>query len=144
MSVEEIRAIVRQFYTIVVAGGRLGAIDSLVGLDYLDHNASPEAGRGPDVVRTHMEAIRRTFPDFQLTIEDIVAEGNLVATRVTGQGTHLGEWLGIRPTGRVVQLRGINLDRVVDGRIVEHWGEADTIGMLRQMGVDPFVAERRQ
>ena len=57
--------------------------------------------------------------------------------RVVGDG-HLGEWLGIKPTGKRIQLRGINLDRVQAGRIVEHWGEADTIGMLMQMGLNPL------
>jgi len=59
--------------------------------------------------------------------------------RVTAEGTHLGEWLGIKPSGKRIQLRGLNLDRVLNGRIVEHWGEADTVGMLAQMGVDSFV-----
>jgi predicted ester cyclase len=71
-------------------------------------------------------------------MHEVIAEGEWVAVRVTGEGTHLGEWLGIEPSGRRIQLRGLNLDRVVNGRIVEHWGEADTVGMLLQMGVDPF------
>ena len=58
--------------------------------------------------------------------------------RVTGEGTHMGEWMGIKPSGKRVRLRGLNFDRLSDGRIVEHWGEADTIGMLVQMGLDPF------
>ena len=142
MPTEDIKAIVRRFYTTVVAAGQLSTIDSLVGAGYVDHNAGADAGRGPHVVRNHLDAIRSTFPDFRLTIEEMIAEGDLVATRVTGRGTHLGEWVGIRPTGRVVQLRGINQDRVVGGRIVEHWGEADTVGMLVQMDVDPFGSRR--
>jgi predicted ester cyclase len=67
-----------------------------------------------------------------------MAEGDWVASRVTAKGTHLGVWFGVKPSGKSVTLRGINLDRVSDGLVVEHWGEADTLGMLIQMGLDPF------
>jgi predicted ester cyclase len=66
-----------------------------------------------------------------------------VATRVSGSGTHTGVWQEIQPTGNKIQLRGINIDRIGAGLIVEHWGEADTAGMLWQMGVDPFAGWRR-
>jgi predicted ester cyclase len=74
-----------------------------------------------------------------MRIEDVLAEGDHVITRVTGRGTHLGEWMGIEPTGREVRSKGIDIDRLEHGRIVEHRGEADTVGMLVQMGVDPFA-----
>jgi predicted ester cyclase len=138
MPTEQNKQLIRRFYTQVVGSGDHSNLDSFVAADYVDHNAV-EGGRGPEVVRTHLEAIRRTLPDFRVRIEDIFAEGDYVVTRVTGHGTHLGEWMGIEPTGREVRLKGINIDRVERGRIVEHWGEADTIGMLVQMDVDPFV-----
>jgi predicted ester cyclase len=138
MSIEHNRQLVRRFYTEVVGGRDYSNLNSFVATDYLDHNA-PDDGRGPEVVRAHLEAIRMTLPDFTIQIEDIFAEGEYVITRVTGRGTHLGEWMGIEPTGREVRLKGINIDRVERGRIAEHWGEADTIGMLVQMGVDPFA-----
>ena len=90
------------------------------------------------MVDAHIRAIRHRFPDFTLRRHEAIAEGEWVALRVTAEGTHLGEWLGIKPSGRRILLRGLNLDRVMGGRIVEHWGEADTVGMLLQMGVDPF------
>jgi predicted ester cyclase len=138
MSIEDNKELIRRYYTQVVGGGGHSDLDSFVATDYVDHNAA-EGGRGSQVVRTHLEAIRTTLPDFTVQIEDIFAEGDYVITRVTGRGTHLGEWMGIKPTGREVRLKGINIDRVDSGRIAEHWGEADTIGMLAQMGVDPFV-----
>jgi predicted ester cyclase len=138
MSIEESKQLIRRFYTEVVDGGDYSNLDSFVATDYVDHNAA-EGGRGPEEVRTHLEAIRTTLPDFTMQIEDIFGEGDYVITRVTGRGTHLGEWMGIKPTGHEVQLKGINIDRIENGRIVEHWGEADTVGMLIQMGVDPFA-----
>ena len=143
MPTEQNKQLIRRFYTQVVGSGDYSNLASFVAADYVDHNAA-EGGRGPEVVRTHLEAIRRTLPDFRVQIEDIFAERDYVITRVTGSGTHLGEWLGIKPTGRAVRLKGINIDRVELGRIVEHWGEADTIGMLVQMGVDPFVGRMEE
>jgi predicted ester cyclase len=95
--------------------------------------------RGPLVVESHLRVLRATFPDLTLHVHECVAEGEWVAIRVTGEATHLGQWRGIKPSGKRVVLRGLNLDRVVYGRIVEHWGEADTVGMLEQLGVDPFL-----
>jgi predicted ester cyclase len=86
----------------------------------------------------HLRALRNTFPDFALRTHEVIAEKEWVAVRVTAEGTHVGEWRGIKPSGKRIQLRGLNFDRVHNGRIVEHWGEADTVGMLLQMGVDPF------
>jgi predicted ester cyclase len=143
MSIEESKQLVRRFYAEVVGGGDYSNLDSFVATDYVDHNAA-EGGRGPEVVRTHLEAIRRTLPNFTVQIEDVFAEGDYVITRVTGRGTHLGEWMGIKSTGREVRLKGINIDRVEGGQIAEHWGEADTIGMLVQMGVNPFVGRMEE
>ena len=140
MSGNEAKRLVQTYYSQVISGGDYGILDSLVSSEYLDHNAA-DAGRGPEVVREHMDAMRTTFPDFTMEVEQIFEEASCVVTRVTGRGTHQGEWMGIQPTGREISLRGINIDRVQDGKIIEHWGEADTVGMLMQMGVDPFAAK---
>ncbi len=131
-------SIVRGFYGALFTPQGLRTLADLVAPGYVDHNAEA-AGRGPDVVRAHVEALRATLSDFSLTIQDIIADGDRVVTRVTGQGIHTGAWMGIAPTGTTVRVKGINIDRLVSGRLVEHWGEADTVGMLRQMGVDPFA-----
>jgi len=138
MSTEANRSLVLAYYRRVVGDGHLGEIADYIGSSYVDHNAPPGPLLGPALVELHLRAIRETFPDFLLNTHEVVADNGWVALRVTGEGTHLGEWLGIKPTGKRIQLRGINLDRVQGGRIVEHWGEADTIGMLMQMGLDPF------
>jgi predicted ester cyclase len=143
MSIGESKQLIRRFSTGVVGGGDYSKLDHFVATDYVDHNAAEESGRGPEVVRTPVESIRMTLPDFAIQIEDIFAEGDHVITRVTGRGTHFGEWMDVEPTGREVRLKGINIDRVHRGRIAEHWGEADAIGMLVQMGVDPFVKRSR-
>jgi predicted ester cyclase len=101
--------------------------------DYQDHN-SPDT-RGPAGYLAHLRAIRQTFPDFQLEVLEVIAERDFVACRVRGAGTHRGEFLGLAPTGKRIEVRGINFDRIADGRIAEHWGEADTFGMVLAMGL---------
>jgi predicted ester cyclase len=135
------KTIVRRFYAEVIGTGDLSRVEAFIDPAYVDHN-SEEAGRGLSVVRAHVEALRRTFPDFHLQVDDIIGEGDKVVTRVSGHGTHGGEWMGIHPTGTIVRVKGINIDRIANGRIVEHWGEADTVGMLCQMGVDPFAGRK--
>lgn len=86
-----------------------------------------------------LAAMRRgllaAFPDFRIVIEDQIAEGDRVVTRVTFRGTHLGEYRGIAPTGKPVAYQGIAFDRIARGRVVEGWHEADNLGLLRQLGV---------
>ena len=81
---------------------------------------------------------RAAFPDFHDRIDLQLAEGNLVATRFTSAGTHLGEFLGVAPTGRRLVWTGTVIDRVVDGRLVESWGNWDMLGMLQQLGAVPL------
>ena len=136
MSVNAIKDLVHRLYSEMLHDPF--SAEKFIGPDYIDHN-SEQDGRGPDVFRAHLAALRHTFPDLSVKIEDIIVEGDKVVTRVSGSGTHAGTWMDIEATGSVIQLKGINIDRVVDGYIVEHWGEADTVGMLMQMGVDPFA-----
>jgi predicted ester cyclase len=91
----------------------------------------------------HVLGVRQTYPDLHVTVEQQIAEGDWVATRVTARGTHLGAWLGMRPTGKPVRITGVNLDRVVGGLIVEHGGAANvletllSIGAVRPVGDEP-------
>jgi predicted ester cyclase len=80
------------------------------------------------------------FPDLKLTIEDEIAEGDEVVTRWVMHATHNGALMGIPPTGRQITVSGISVDRIAGGKIVEHWGEIDMLGLMQQLGVVP-VAE---
>jgi predicted ester cyclase len=88
----------------------------------------------PEHLRMMRENLVAAFPDFRITIEDQIAEGDKVVTRVTFRGTHLGEYRGIAPTGRQVAYAGIAVDRIAGGKVVEGWHQADALGMLRQLG----------
>jgi predicted ester cyclase len=75
------------------------------------------------------------FPDLQLTVEDAVAEGDLVAQRIHFEGTHTGEFQGLPPTHRRVKFSGLELNRFVDGRVAEHWFQMDSLTLLQQLGL---------
>ena len=77
------------------------------------------------------------FPDWQVTVEDMIAEGDKVVARYTGQGTQRGELLGIPATGKRVTMTVIDIFRITDGKIAEHWVESDALGMMQQLGVIP-------
>lgn len=89
----------------------------------------------PSQLAQMRQGLLAAFPDFRIEIEDQIAEGDRVVTRVTFRGTHLGEYRGIAPTGRRVAYQGIAVDRIAGGRVVEGWHEADNLGLLRQLGV---------
>ena len=80
---------------------------------------------------------RQAFPDSYFTVEDMVAEGDKVATRKTFHGTHQGEFMGIPPTGQQVSTGLIDVVRIVDGKVVEHWSMGDNLGLMQQLGVIP-------
>ena len=80
---------------------------------------------------------RGAFPDSYFIVEDMVAEGEKVATRKTFHGTHEGEFMGIPPSGRAVSMGLIDIVRISDGWVVEHWSMGDTLGLMQQLGVIP-------
>ncbi len=92
-------------------------------------------------LREHILGVRQTYPDLHLTVEQQIAEDEWVATCITARGTHKGSWLGIKPTGKAVSFTGVNINRVVDGRIVEHGGAANLLGPLLEIGAIQVVGQ---
>jgi predicted ester cyclase len=128
------KAVVRAFIEQVANTGDIEAMDRVVAEGIIDHNNAPDSPQGIDVYKEHLRAVLHTYSAFHLTIEDQFEDGEYVITRVTASGVHQSEWLGLPPSGATVTMTGINIDRVRDGKIVEHWGEANTLGALFQMG----------
>ena len=137
MSLEENKVLVRRYLEEVVNTGDVDRLAEFIAPDYIDRN---DQGRGIEGARRHVLGVRQTYPDLHVTVGQQVAEGEWVVTRVTGRGTHLGAWLGMGPTGKAVEISGVNIDRVVNGRIVEHGGVADLLGPLLAMGAILWVA----
>ena len=120
--------------------GNVGVIDELVAADYVGHDPAQPEMHGPDGIKQFVTTYLAAFPDGRITIEEQLAEGDLVATLWTGRGTQQGELMGIPPTGKQVTVSGLTLSRVKDGKVVEEWTNWDTLGMLQQLGVVPEMA----
>jgi predicted ester cyclase len=121
--------------------GKFEVIDELVDPNYVGYDPSqPEPTRGPAGFREFINTYLAGFPDGRLTVEQQVAEGDFVATRWTGRGTHKGDLMGIAPTGKQVTVTGITVSRLASGKVVEEWTNWDTLGMLQQLGVVPTLA----
>ena len=136
MSIEENKAIVLRYFAEMDLGN-IDIIDELIAEDYVDHNpALPGVGPGREGTRRYMQMLKTAFPDASHTINDIIAEGNKVMTRVTARGTFLGECTGYQPNGNIVEISGIAVHRVESGRLVEHWAHAHIAGFMRQISPD--------
>jgi steroid delta-isomerase-like uncharacterized protein len=138
MSAEVNKAIVRREVEEIFSRGNLDAADEIYAPDYVGHEpTTPEDIRGLEGAKQYAAVYREAFPDLQVTVEDQIAEGDRVATRFTARGTHQGELEGIAPTGNRVEITGIVISRVADGKIAEDWTNFDALGMLQQIGAVP-------
>jgi steroid delta-isomerase-like uncharacterized protein len=139
MTVEENKAILRRYKVDILNSREIDALDEVVAVDYLDHAAFP--GQAPGLeglkqrVTTLFQALEPTW-----TIDDIVAEDDMVVLRWSHIGTHVGEFLGIPPTGKSFTIRGIDMYRVRDGKMAEHWNVVDLYGFCQQVGAFPGEA----
>lgn len=131
---EENKRIVRRFPEDVATEGNVELIDDLCAEDVIDHNPLGEAN-GREELKEHIGRLRTAFGDFSATVEDIVAEDDTVAMRVTLRGTHDGEFMGVEPTGREFEIQNMVFTRVTDGKIAERWVQPDVFGLLVQLGV---------
>ena len=135
MPVEENRSIVRRFVDEAQSRGNIEVVDEYLSADFIDHSALPGFPPTREGVKQLFSAFRAAFPDFRAVIHDQVAEGDKVVTRKAFHGTPQGEFLGIPPTGRQVTIEVIDILRVTDGKIREHWNVVDQLGLMRQLGV---------
>jgi len=136
MSVEENKAIVRRFWEEIFNGRNLDLIDELFAADHVQHGSGGRELNLEDM-KQNLSMNFNAFPDLHVTIEDLFAEGDRVATRYIGRGTHKGEMMGIPPTGKQVTAMGLVISRILGGKFVETWDLMDQVGMLQQLGVMP-------
>jgi steroid delta-isomerase-like uncharacterized protein len=137
MSEAENKTLARRFNEDVWGRGDHAALEELLDPDFVDHDALPGQPPGREGHKQILAAFRSAFPDLNVTTEDIVAEGDKVVSRWTARGTHQGELLGIAPTGNGVTIKGIDVLRVAEGRIVERWAQFNDLEMMQQLGVVP-------
>lgn len=133
--------VVRRFIDEVWNDGNLEAIDEVIAESHVDHDpANAGAPGGREGVRAFVETYRTAFPDSHIELGEMIAEGDLVAAPWRATGTHSGELMGIPASGKPIEVTGIGIDRVVDGKIVESWANWDALGLMGQIGAAPAPA----
>jgi predicted ester cyclase len=134
MRAEENRSLVRRYVEEVLNDGKLELLDDLVlpkYKRYLLPTASPLTAAAQ---KQRLAGFHAAFPDLHLTIEDLIADGDLVAVRMTLHGTHQGNFQGLAPTNKHVSVFAVDVVRIQDGRFREHWGGPDMLPLLQQLG----------
>jgi steroid delta-isomerase-like uncharacterized protein len=139
------KAIVRRSFEDLFTRGDLSAADDIFATNYIGHDpALPSDIHGVEEFKSFVRMYRSAFPDLQLTVEEQIAEDDMVVTRFRARGTHRGELMGIPPTGNKVAITGISIDRMVDGKSAESWTNYDVMSMMRQLGVLPALGQAQR
>ena len=125
------KALIRAHYESAASAYRPSVIDRQVAADFVDHGHPENAG--PECVKAQVRALRAAFPDLTVTIDDLAAEGDLVAVRATWRGTHQGAFRGVPPIGRRIEVTCMAFWRVAGGQIRESWSLLDLPALLRQL-----------
>ena len=137
---EQNKAIVRRFFEVFQTGD-LSTLDEVLASNFVDHNPFPDQQPGPAGMKELIGGMRATFPppppDMNVTVDDMIGDGDKVVTRWTGSGTHQGDFMGVPASGNKVTVTGIGIDRIEGGQVVEHWEQFDAMGMMQQMGAIP-------
>ncbi len=140
MSTEENKAAERRFLEELFNKHNLSAVDEHVAPDVIERNPMvPSQGPGLEGYRQVVGMTLSAFPDIQISIEDLIAEGDRVVVRWTCRGTHRGEFAGIPPTNKQVTFTGIDIYRYKGGKRVETWRQLDALGLGQQLGVVPLI-----
>ena len=138
MTADQNKAAARRLVLEIFRDRTLSLIDELLSEDYVDHTLPPDIPPTREGLRQVLGAMQTAFPDLSYTIEDEVAEGDLVAQRLIGKGTLQGEFMGMPPTGKSAVWQEMHLHRFdAAGKLAEHWGTNDDLGMLTQLGLGP-------
>ena len=136
MSTEENKAIVRR-YQEIYNSNNLDALTEVVAEDFLTPRIMDGMPPGLEGAKAIQKATLRGMPDWHTQIEELIAEGDKVVARITMTGTHTGDFFGFPATGKKISFTGIYIARIANGKIVEHWGEEDSMGLLQQLGGMP-------
>jgi steroid delta-isomerase-like uncharacterized protein len=139
MSTEENKATNRRFYEEVINQKHLAVVDEIAGDNYASHSFPPGLPPGREGLKAFVSAFHAAFPDGHLNIDQMIAEGDTVATRVTFRGTHTGDFMGIPATGKQVAVPALDMARYDNGKLVEQWGGPDQMSLMQQLGVIPSM-----
>jgi len=144
LTLEENKALVRRFFDEVWNGRNLDALDELYAPDFKLHALWQNTSAGGAIEASGIEPAKKViggwftgFPDLTVTVEDQVAEGDLVGSRHSSVGTHTDTFMGMPATGKQATVTGMTITRVADGKMVEAWTSWDALGMFEQLGIAP-------
>ena len=140
--IEQNKRLARRIPEELATEGDLDLIEELYAVDAVEHDPFGDHS-GRTAIRKSMEGLLVAFPDFSATVEEIIAEEDMVAMRVTLRGTHEGEFLGAEPTGRKFEVENAVFTRLDDGMVVERWVQPDTFGLLQQLGIGSAPTEHQ-
>jgi steroid delta-isomerase-like uncharacterized protein len=142
MSAQENKIVSWRLQEEVFGQDKLALVDELLAPDYVSHApGDPELSRGPEDIKEIVRAYHAAFPDLTFTVEKRVAEGDLVVTRWIARGTHQGEFMGVPPSGRRIEVSGMSMDRISGSRIVENWNNWEALELMQQVGAIPESGE---
>jgi steroid delta-isomerase-like uncharacterized protein len=139
MSIEQNKVIVRRFIDEIFVKGRTDAVDELLTDDFTPHTWG-STGAGKEDLKRAIERVGAGLSDTRMSIEDVIAEGDRVAVRLTSHAVQSGEFMGLSPSGKPYTIGEIHIFRIAGGRVAEHWHQADLLGMMRQLGAMPGKA----
>lgn len=117
----------------VFNNGDLDVLDELLAPTYVNRTAPPDMPPGASGTKAFVTMFRSAFPDLHITLDDVIVDGEKVVTRWNATGTHQGTFFGIAPTGKHIKFSGIDILRIVDGKITEHWDLFDQMGLMDQL-----------
>jgi len=137
MDSEANKAIFKELLEVEISDGRFDLTEKLIHPDFYDHTNPPGMERGIAGHQAIVTLFRNAFSEMRWKCEDLISEGDRVVARTTMTARHTGDFFGIPATGQRVTLGGIHIARIKDGKVVEHWGNNDDLGLMRQLGAVP-------
>jgi steroid delta-isomerase-like uncharacterized protein len=143
VSLDENKAIVRRFVDEIFVQGRRETIDELLADDFVAHTW-PSTGHPKDDLKNATERAHGALTNPRFTIDDMIAEGDRVAVRLTTGATQTGSFMGMPPSGKSYEISEIHIFRLRDGKVIEHWHQFDQMGMMKQLGAMPGEPAARE
>jgi len=135
MSAEENKAIMRHFFEEAVNRGNASLVDEVFSPDFINHDPTPGTRPDREGAKQYLAELRTAFPDLHGTIDQMIAEGDMVVIHASARGTHRGSLWGVRATGKRIEVRSVTIHRMVGGKVVERWHIPDRLSLMQQLGV---------
>ena len=133
------KELVAQYIQKILNTGNVASIDDFIDQDYTEIYKNQRYKIGIEGAKKHVLGVIETYPDLHLTINQQFTDGDWVITSYTMTGTHIGFWMNIKPTGKKIEVTGVNLDRISNGRIIEHGGAANLFESLLDIGAIQLI-----